>query len=343
MPKRKPPTQTATIYDVARNAGVSPATVSRVLSNPDIVTERTRAAVRVAVEQLGFSPNTAAKSLRTTRTRKLLVTVPDIANPFFSLIIRGIEEAAQRDGYAIVLGDTHLDANREEHYAQMLLQREVDGLIFLGHRIPAKLLPWIKRRGASAPIVNGCEYSPGIGVPSVHIDNRKAAAEAIDHLYGLGHRRIGVITGPLSSPLSRDRLEGVEQRARARRAQKDLLLLTGDFTIDSGIASAAELFAQKVPPTAIFCFSDEMAIGVLDYAQRHGMTVPGDLSIVGFDDVRIARYVRPALTTVAQPMLDMGRETVRLLLGLIAGTITKPISVTLPYKLEIRASTGAPR
>jgi LacI family repressor for deo operon, udp, cdd, tsx, nupC, and nupG len=177
----------------------------------------------------------------------------------------------------------------------------------------------------------------------VHIDNTKAAAEAVDYLYGLGHRRIGVITGPLSSPLSRDRLDGVEKRARAKRAHQELRLTTGDFSIGSGITAAAEFFAQKVPPTAIFCFNDEMAIGVLDYAQRHGMSVPGDLSIVGFDDVRFARYVRPALTTVGQPMLDIGRETVRLLLGLIAGTITKPISVTLPYKLQIRASTGAPR
>jgi LacI family transcriptional regulator, repressor for deo operon, udp, cdd, tsx, nupC, and nupG len=343
MRKRQQLPQTATIYDVARSAGVSPATVSRVLSNPNIVTEHTRAAVRRSVEQLGFSPNTAAKSLRTLRTRKVLVTVPDIANPFFSLIIRGIEEAAQHEGYAIVLGDTHLDADREDRYAQMLLQREVDGLIFLGHRMPARLVPWIKRRGASVPIVNGCEYSPGLGVPSVHIDNTKAAAEAMNYLYGLGHRRVGVISGPLSSPLSRDRLQGVEQRARAQRAHRQLLLTTGDFTIESGIASAAELLAQQVPPTAIFCFNDEMAIGVLDYAQRHGISVPGELSIVGFDDVRFGRYVRPALTTIGQPMLDIGRETVRLLLGLIAGTITKPISVTLPYKLEIRGSTGAPR
>lgn len=343
MRKRTSLIHTATIYDVARTAGVSPATVSRALSNPDIVTERTRAAVRRAVEQLGFSPNTAAKNLRSLRTRKVLVTVPDIANPFFSLIIRGIEEAAQCAGYAIVLGDTHLDADREDRYAQMLLQREVDGLIFLGHRLPERLVPWIRQRGTSVPIVNGCEYSPGLGVPSVHIDNAKAAAEAMDYLYGLGHRRIGVITGPLTSPLSRDRLKGVQKRARAQRAHQQLLPTTGDFSIDSGIACATALFLQQAPPTAIFCFNDEMAIGVLDLAQRRGMKVPEDLSVVGFDDIRFARYARPALTTVSQPMLEIGRETVRLLLGLMAGTVTRPISVTLPYKLEIRASTAAPR
>jgi LacI family repressor for deo operon, udp, cdd, tsx, nupC, and nupG len=343
MRKRQQSNQAATIYDVARIAGVSPATVSRVLSNPAIVAERTRAAVHKVVKDLGFSPNVAAKSLRTLRTRKILVTVPDIANPFFSLIIHGIEEAAQRDGYAIVLGDTHLDADREDRYAQMLLHREVDGLIFLGHRIPALLLPWLRSRGPSAPIVNGCEYSPDLGVPSAHIDNAAAAAEVFDYLHHLGHRRIGVVTGPLSSPLSRDRLQGVKRRAGARRMSRELLLTTGDFSIESGITAAVELFGRQVPPTAIFCFNDEMAIGVLDYAQRNGLSVPGDLSVVGFDDVRFARYVRPALTTIAQPMLDIGRETVRLLLGLLSGNIRKPISMTLPYKLEVRASTGAPR
>jgi LacI family transcriptional regulator, repressor for deo operon, udp, cdd, tsx, nupC, and nupG len=330
-----------TINDVAARAEVSTATVSRVLSNPEKVSEATRRRVLKAVHQLGYSPNAAAKSLRTLTTRKLLVTVPDIANPFFSLIIQGIEEAALREGYAVVLGDTHHDAEREERYGEMLLRREADGLIFLGHSL-SKSVSSIMKKNHLAPIVNGCEYSPSLGVPSAHVDNEAAAYEAMNHLYGLGHRQIGVITGPLASPLSRDRLRGAQSCAKANGAGRQVMVVNGDFSIESGIAGAARLFAQETPPTAVFCFNDEMAIGVLDYANRIGKSVPESLSVIGFDDIRFARYMRPALTTISQPMLDIGRETVRLLLGILQGTVTSPVSITLPHKLEIRSSTGAP-
>ena len=330
-----------TIHDVAARAEVSTATVSRVLSNPEKVSEATRRRVLKAVDQLGYSPNAAAKSLRTLTTRKLLVTVPDIANPFFSLIIQGIEEAALREGYSVMLGDTHHDLQREERYGEMLLRREVDGLIFLGHSM-SKSVSGMMKKNQLAPIVNGCEYSPNLGVPSAHVDNEAAAYEAMSHLYGLGHRQIGVLTGPLASPLSRDRLRGVQACAKENGAVKQLMVVNGDFSIESGIAGAARLVAQQTPPTAVFCFNDEMAMGVLDYASRVGRAVPESLSVIGFDDIRFSRYMRPSLTTISQPMLDIGRETVRLLLGVLQGTVTTPVSITLPHKLEIRASTGAP-
>lgn len=329
----------ATIHDVATNARVSTATVSRVLSNPDIVAEVTRAKVLKAIEQLGYMPNAAAKTLRTSATRKLLVTVPDIANPFFSLIIQGIEESAQREGYAVLLGDTHHDSAMEEKYGLMLRRHEADGLIFLGHRLPDSLKAWMGDRKKPAPVVNGCEYSPSLGVPSAHIDNAGAAAEMMEHLYGLGHRLIGLITGPLASPLSRDRLRGAMKQARVHGATRQLTVVNGDFSIESGIAAAARLLAQAKPPTAVFCFNDEMAIGVLEYANRIGRRVPDSLAVAGFDDIRFARYTRPALTTISQPMLDIGRETVRLLLGILHGSLGKPQSITLPHKLKLRAST----
>jgi LacI family repressor for deo operon, udp, cdd, tsx, nupC, and nupG len=330
-----------TIHDVAARAEVSTATVSRVLSNPEKVSEATRRRVLKAVDQLGYSPNAAAKSLRTLTTRKLLVTVPDIANPFFSLIIQGIEEAALRAGYSVMLGDTHHDSQREERYGEMLLRREVDGLIFLGHSM-SKSVSGMMKKQQLAPIVNGCEYSPNLGVPSAHVDNEAAAHEAMSHLYGLGHRQIGVLTGPLASPLSRDRLRGVQACAKENGAAKQVMVVNGDFSIESGIAGAARLFAQQTSPTAVFCFNDEMAMGVLDHANRVGRPVPESLSVIGFDDIRFARYMRPSLTTISQPMLEIGRETVRLLLGVLQGTVTTPVSITLPHKLEIRSSTGAP-
>ena len=333
----------ANIYEVAKRAGVSTATVSRVLSRPDVVAPETRKKVLRAVEQLGYTPNSAAANLRTLRTRKILVTVPDISNPFFSQILQGIEDAAQRKGYAVLVGDTQHDERREERYASMLKRKEADGLIFLGHRLPKEAAEIVEAMAPQcAPIVNGCEFSPKLAVPSVHIDNTKAAAEAMDHLYQLGHRRIVVITGPLASPLSRDRLKGVKAQARARAAEADLATVQGDFTIASGAAMADQLLIRKDPPTAVFCFNDGMAIGVLQAAKRRGYRVPDDLSVVGFDDIQFARYTDPPLTTVAQPMREIGDGTVRLLLEILEGNEIAPVSITLPHTLMVRSSTAPP-
>jgi LacI family repressor for deo operon, udp, cdd, tsx, nupC, and nupG len=331
----------ANIYEVARRAGVSTATVSRVLSRPDVVAEDTRKKVLQTIERLGFTPNSAAANLRKLRTGKLLVTVPDISNPFFSQILQGIEDAAQRKGYSVLLGDTQHNPKREERYASMLKRKEADGLIFLGHRLPKEVATFVKAAGPRcAPIVNGCEFSPGLGVPSVHIDNTKASAEATEHLYQLGHRRIGVITGPLVSPLSRDRLRGVKAQARARGVEANLLVVQGDFSIDSGAAMAEQLLLKKDSPTAIFCFNDGMAIGVIQAAKRLGRRVPDDLSVVGFDDIQFARYTDPPLTTVAQPMREIGEGTVRLLLEIVEGNQIAPVSITLPHTLMVRSSTA---
>jgi LacI family transcriptional regulator, repressor for deo operon, udp, cdd, tsx, nupC, and nupG len=330
------------IYEVAKRARVSPSTVSRVLSQPQVVSVKTRNRVLRAVDVLGYTPNSTAKNLRTARTGKLLVTVPDISNPFFSLILQGIEDAAQREEYAVLLGDTQHDEQREQRYALMLNSKEADGLIFLGHRLPEAAQARIKSAAPRcAPVVNGCEFNPRLGVPSVHIDNARAAADAMALLYDLGHRRIGVVTGPLVSPLSRDRLRGASTVAKARDG--GLTVAGGDFTVESGAEAAARLLAGGTPPTAIFCFNDEMAMGVLEYARGAGIAVPGALSVVGFDDIRFARYTLPALTTIAQPMRAIGEGTVRLLLAILADDTVTPASVTLPHALIVRGTTAPPR
>ena len=280
------------IYEVAKRAGVSTATVSRVLSQPAMVTPDTRRKVMQAVEFLDYAPNSAAKNLRTLRTGKLLVTVPDISNPFFSLILQGIEEAAQREGYAVLFGDTQHDEAREERYALMLKRKEADGLIFLGHRLPKEAAAMVRSMSPRcAPVVNGCEFTPRLGIPSVHIDNAKASAEAMDYLYRLGHRHIGIVTGPLASPLSRDRLRGATARAKLQKAERDFIVMNGDFSIESGAVSAERLLGRRERPTAIFCFNDEMAMGAIETAKRRGLRVPLDLSVVGFDDIRFARCI----------------------------------------------------
>lgn len=333
-----------TIADVARAAGVSTATVSRTLSNPDAVSERKRLLVLQTVEALGYSPNYAAKSLRTTRSQRIILTVPDISNPFFSAIIRGAEETAQAAGYSILIGDTRHDDSREEYYAKMLSRREADGMIFLGHRLAPTAASIVARLGAEAPIVNGCEYEPDLNVASVHIANAVAAAEAMQHLYDLGHRRIGVITGPLLSPLSRDRLGGVQGAAAGRGLWNDVQVRTGDFSVDSGEALTKTLLDGKEPPTAIFCFSDEMAIGAIVALREHGLDCPGDVSVIGFDDIRLARAYQPALTTIRQPQEMIGRKTVEMLLEILSGEIVDGgRSITLPHELIVRATTAPPK
>jgi len=331
----------ANIYEVARRAGVSTATVSRVLSQPAVVSAATRRRVLDAIDRLGYTPTAAAKHLRTLRTGKLLVTVPDISNPFFSLILRGIEDAAQREGYAVLLGDTQHDEAREDGYATMLKRKEADGLIFLGHRLPREAAALVRGMAPRcAPVVNGCEFNPRLGVPSVHIDNAKAASEAMDHLFRLGHRRIGIITGPLVSPLSRDRLRGALARAKKERAERDLLVTNGDFSIESGAAEGEGLLGRRERPTAIFCFNDEMAMGVIQTAKRRGLRMPDQLSVVGFDDIRFASFMDPPLTTISQPMRAIGVGTVRLLVEILNGDAGVPESVTLPHTLVVRSSTA---
>src|SRR5215216_4958568 len=267
----------ANIYDVARRAGVSTATVSRVFSQPDVVAAATRRKVLAISDRLGFTPNVASKQFRTRRTHKIVVTVPDISNPFFSLILQGIEDAAQREGYAVLLGDTQHDKEREDRYALMLKRKEADGLIVLGHRLPREAAALVRATAPRcAPVVNGCEFSPHLGIPSVHIDNAKAAAEAMDHLYRLGHRRVGIITGPLVSPLSRDRLRGATLRAKQQKAECDFVVMNGDFSIESGAAGAERLLGRREPPTALFCFNDEMAMGAVETSKRWGLRVPLD-------------------------------------------------------------------
>lgn len=330
----------ATIQDVARSAGVSTATVSRVLSAPEVVAEATRARVLEAVNVLGYAPNVAAKMLRTLRTEKILVTVPDISNPFFSQVIRGVEEAASAAGYSVLLGDTRDEEAREEQFAAMLRRKEADGLIFLGHRLPDTLAEMVAAGGPRTPIVNGCEYSPDLGVSSAHIDNERAAAEAIDHLYGLGHSRVGVITGPLVSPLSRDRLAGVQNAAVRRGLMGELAVATGDFSLEAGARQAAALLERTPAPTAIFCFSDEMAMGALQAIRGRGLRCPQDISLVGFDDIRFAGFLDPPLTTMSQPMDRIGHEVVRLLLDILTGEVEATRHVTLPHRLVVRASTA---
>ncbi len=323
------------IREVAQAAKVSVATVSRTLQMPDVVAPSTRSRVQAAIDRLGYTPNAQARMLRTARTHVIVALVPDISNPFFAEVIRGIEQVAHHNRYSVLLGDTQYSRVREDAYADLLATKQADGLI--------TLLPHIPRVAASGPlrIVNACEYVKDKSITSVYVDNTAAAKEAVEYLMTLGHRDIAFVTGPMHSPISIDRDQGYEQALQFNGIKRDRkLTVIGDFSVESGIRAVETLLAQDQKFTAIFCSNDEMAIGAMQAIKSKGLRVPGDISIMGFDDIRFARYMDPPLTTVAQPKDELGREAMNMLIEILRGDDVPARRRILPTQLVIRGSTG---
>jgi len=341
------------ILDVAKAAGVSPTTVSRVFSNPTRVSKKTREQVAAVMAKMGYVPNASAQNLRNLRTHRILILVPDIANPFFGAIIKGAEAAAKTAGYSVIVGDIGGDREREEHYARMLLRREVDGMIFLSERVPPALKALVAEKGYAAPIVNGCEFSLRHKVNSVHIDNVAAGAMVIQYLRDLGHKQIAVITGPAKTPITKDRMAGCRS-VLSETAQKQLLVRDSDYSIASAVDITRDLLQRKKRPTALFCFSDELAMGALFAIREAGLRSPQDVSVVGFDNIRFTAFTDPPLTTVAQPMWELGITMVDCLLKTLAGGAEKQgrsepkqekqekQSIILATELIVRGSTAPP-
>ncbi|AMV11266.1 LacI family transcriptional regulator [Geobacillus thermoleovorans] len=331
----------ASIKDVAKRANVSTATVSRVLRNAGNVTEETRQRVLEAIEALNYQPNVLGRYLRRMETETVLVVVPDITNPFFSKVLRGIEAVALKHGYQVLLGDTQNDVRLEEQYLNLLPQRQVDGMIFLTARIGKELVEEMARQ---FPIVLACEYLEGADIPTVSIDNISSARKATEHLIRLGHCRIAHLSGPMNIILSRDRLRGYQQALAQHELEADAALVQeGDFTYESGYNLTLKLLALEKPPTAIFAANDEMAIGAIKAVRHRGGRVPDDVAVVGFDDIQMASIFEPSLTTIAQPMFEIGQKAMELLLALIEGTSARRRQLVLPDRLVIRDSCGGER
>jgi len=320
---------------VAAAAKVSVATVSRALQRPEIVSAETRQRVYEAIERLGYTPNAQARNLRTARTRLVIALVPDIANPFFSEVIRGMEQVAHENGYSVLLGDTQSSLAREQAYADMVAARQVDGLITL-----MRHLPKIQVSGR-LPVVNACEYVKNRDITSVRVDNFAAAKVAVNHLLTLGHRRIAFVSGPADSPISVDRRHGYETALKqAGITPATSLVAPGDFSMEAGVRAIESFLARTQKFSAVFCSNDEMAIGAMRALATHGLDVPGDVSIVGFDDIRFARYTSPALTTIAQPKNEIGREAMRMLIELLNDPSTPVLKRVLSADLVVRGSTA---
>ncbi len=329
-------TRNPTIQDVAAAAGVSVATVSRTLQFPDRVAEDTKIRVRVAIEQLNYYPNAQARNLRTARTGLIIALVPDITNPFFAGVIRGIEAVAKQQGYSVLLGDTQYDAENEQRYGDMISAREADGLITLLPRIPR-----IRRSDGLVPVINICETLADPQVNTISVDNATAVRDAVSYLLALGHTRIAFVGGPPESPLVIERKHGFcDTLEEAGLAPDPRLFAFGPFSLEAGARAVDLILAHQLRPTAFCCASDELAIGAMHALRQRKLFVPVDVSVIGFDDIAVARYLEPPLTTVAQPSSDLGREAMIMLLNLLGTSAAPPRHMVLPTQLVVRGSTA---
>jgi DNA-binding LacI/PurR family transcriptional regulator len=329
------------ITDVAKKAGVSISTVSRVLNNAGHpVKQETRERVLEAVRELGFRPNDLARGLLLKKSRTIGLVIPDISNPYYPELALGLEATASEYGYSVIFCNTGRQAEKLEHYVDVLLQKRADGIIFAGGGTDFSPV--------SQPLLDFDVEVAVIGrhnlpFPSVQIYNVAAAREATTHLVELGHRRIAFISGPLNLTSVQDRLAGyrlgLEERGIGR---DDRLVREGDFQSESGYAAALSLLQGEPRPTAIFAANDRMAIGVMAAAADLGLKVPDDISVVGFDDITMASYMRPTLTTVAIPGYEVGASAMRLMLRLFAGEECSRVT-WLPTNLVVRDSSGPPR
>jgi LacI family transcriptional regulator, galactose operon repressor len=344
---------TATIADVAAQAGVSTATVSRVMNATGRASPATRERVRAAALDLGYRPSGIARSLKLRATRTLGLIITDIENPYFPALVRAVEDAARTQGYAILLCNAADDPEREIGYLDLLVERRVDGVVIAASSLGGRHGEWLA--GAPLPIVLVNTTAPGVRLPAIASDNRGGARTAAAHVIGLGHRRLGFLAAPSRHVDSPTRLRGVREAMIAAGLDPgELAVATGSATVAGGEAATEALLARPAPPTAVIAYNDLMAIGALHAIRARSLVCPTDVSVVGFDDVELARYAEPALTTVAQDQAAMGDLAIRALLlqltgrdvgaGARDGRAPGPGEIVrLPTALRIRDSTAPPR
>ena len=329
----------ATMSDVAEQAGVSVTTVSHVINNTRPVSEDLRGRVVLAMAALNYQPNRLARSLRQGRTHTLGMIVPDNANPYFAEVARGIEETAYRNQYSLILCNSEGDVDRERFYINVLLEKQVDGLILVAAGSSTSSIADI----ALPPMVVVDRDLPNIHADAVLTENAQGGRLATGHLLALGHRRIACITGASDVTSAAERATGYRQAlVAAGVAVDESLVVKAAFDYASGYAAAKGLLTCPNPPTAIFACNDLMAVGAISAGIELGLRIPADLSIVGFDDVQLASFANPPLTTVAQPKREMGDLAVSLLLERMVNPAIPPRRRWLGTELVVRGSTSMP-
>ena len=331
----------STIRDVALRAGVSTATVSRVLAGIGNPRPDTSAAVFEAAEALGYRPSGVARSLRMRRTRTLGLIVTDIQNPFFPELVQAADQAARAIGYSILLGSAAYDEERAMHYLDLMVDRRVDGMIVASSQLSER--SWQMLLDSPVPVVVVNAEPANLPVTVINSDNAAGARLAVDHLVSLGHRKIAYIRGQESYTADLPRIEGFRRACReAGLAEADTPEFRGDGLFEGGERAAAELLAHRSDVTAIACYNDMTAIGVLRTLRAVGRRVPADISVIGCDDIAAASWVVPALTTIVQQKADMGRRAIERLAQALDDPdhVTAPEVIRLPMFLKVRESTG---
>jgi LacI family transcriptional regulator len=331
---------TVTIYDVAREAGVSMATVSRVVNNNPNVKPQTRKKVFEAIERLGYRPNAVARGLASKKTTTVGVVIPDISNSIFAEVARGIEDIANMYHYNIILCNADKKKEKEIRVINTLLEKQVDGLLFMGGVVTEDHIQAF--RTSSVPVILCGTKDEGHSMPSVDIDHEMAAFDAVSYLVAQGHRNIGMISGTLEDPANGfARYQGYKKALEAAEIPlRENYVRVGNYRYESGIEATKYFLELGERPTAIFSATDEMAIGAIHTIQDYGLKVPEDISVISIDNIRMASMVRPLLTTVAQPMYDIGAVSMRLLTKLMNKESPDNQQVVLPHEIIHRNSVA---
>ncbi|HLU21460.1 MAG TPA: catabolite control protein A [Bacillaceae bacterium] len=328
-----------TIYDVAREANVSMATVSRVVNGNPNVKPATRKKVLEVIDRLEYRPNAVARGLASKKTTTVGVIIPDISNILYAELARGIDDIATMYKYNIILSNSDQNLNKEMLLLNNMLGKQVDGILFMGGNITDKHIEEFKR--SPVPIVLAGTMEQSGVIPSVNIDYRQAAFDAVSSFIEKGHTKIAYAIGPLHNSINQDeKLTGYKEALeKAGLEYREDYVIEGDDTYDSGIETWAKLTELDEKPTAVLAGNDEMALGIMHGAQDQGLSIPDDLEVISSDDTRLTLMVRPQLSSIVQPLYDIGAVAMRLLTKFMNKEKVDENKVILPHRIEFRSTT----
>jgi LacI family transcriptional regulator len=328
-----------TIHDVARLAGVAPITVSRVINNSGYISQKTRDRVKAAILELGYVPNTIARSLRSKRTNTLALVLTDITNPFFTALARGVEDTASDAGFTVIFCNTDESVEEETKYLQWLLQKQVDGILLVPARSNSRSIDLVIEKGT--PVVILDRRVPEMDADIVRCDSVAGAYQLVKLLVDLGHRRIAVLSGPRGVSTAEDRVVGYQSAMTEAGIPIDHLVFFGAYTQASGYEMARQALSLPLRPTALFAANNFIAIGALKALRDFGLKVPEDISLVAFDDLPPTWIIEPFVTVAAQPPYKMGCKATDLLLLRLKGEAPPECQeILLPIDLIVRLSSG---
>jgi LacI family transcriptional regulator len=326
-----------TVLDVAKRAGVSPITVSRVINNSGYISVKTRDKVLAAIQELGYVPNTLARGLRSKRTHTLALVVTDITNPYFTLMARGVEDVAGANDYAVIYCNTDESESKEEKYANILAQRQVDGVLLVPACGNAKTIKFLASNNISVVVLD--RRVAEVEADFVRSDSENGARQLTNLLLSMGHERIAIITGPENVSTATDRVIGYRQALDEVGLVQNELVYYGTFNQQTGYEYTIQAMQQSPKPSAIFAANNFILLGVIKALREMELNVPQDISVVGFDDFPESMLVKPFFTAVVQPAYEMGRLAAELLLKRISGELSGDCEkIILPTKIVERDS-----